>query len=264
MINLVAAEWIKLRSLRSTYWVLGIGALVSIGITVNSARSNVSQIESNGTEPQRLAIDPMHGAFVPEAYQILMVVACSVGAITVFGEYTTGLIRTTFAAVPARRSVIAAKVIVVSAVMLVLGAVVSGASFGLTQAIYHQQHIGLSIADPGAFRAVAGSALLAPVCALVGMALGALIRHAAGSIVGTIVLLLLLPALFTGERYRWVKEIGNAMPVNAWDALTDNPARALRVTEAYPVTVTEAWLVFATWSLAAVAATVVVVAHRDT
>jgi ABC-2 type transport system permease protein len=223
--DLLAAEWIKLWSLRSTYGVPAVGALICVGITTNSARSNVALISRSTNPLQRLAIDPMNAAFVTEAFQILGIIACSVGAITVFGEYATGLIHTTFTAVPARRQVVAAKVIVVTAVMLVFGALVSAASFGLTQAIYHEHRIGLSISAPGALRAVAASALLAPLCALVGMALGAVIRHAAGTVVAAIGLLLLLPALFQGETYRWVKEIGNAMPYTAWQALIENPAR---------------------------------------
>ncbi|MFF1411247.1 hypothetical protein ACFVX6_15895 [Streptomyces sp. NPDC058289] len=99
--------------------------------------------------------------------------------------------------------------------MLVLGTVVAGTSFGVTQAIL-QDHHGMSLGDPGALRAVAASALLAPLCALTGMALGALIRHAAGTVVAVVGILLMLPPLFWGETYRWVKEIGNAMPLTAW------------------------------------------------
>lgn len=261
--DLLAAEWIKLWSLRSTYGVLGLGPLVCIGITVNSARSNAHLIAASRSPEPRLWIDPMHSAFVPEAYQILMIISCSVGALTVFGEYTSGLIRTTFAAVPARRPVIAAKMVVLTAVMLALGTLVSATSFGATQAIYHRQHIGLSVSAPGALRAVVASALLAPVCALVGMALGALIRHATGTIVATIAVLLLLPALFQGETYRWVKEIGNAMPLTAWQALVENPARPPRAPGRYPETVTEAWIVFGAWSLAAATVAVTAVHRRD-
>ncbi|MEN3614999.1 hypothetical protein AAH979_36390 [Plantactinospora sp. ZYX-F-223] len=269
--NLLVSEWIKLWSLRSTYGVLAVGVLICVGITTNSARSNVALISRSPNPSQRLAIDPMHAAFVTEAFQILGIIACSVGAITIFGEYTTGLIRTTFAAVPVRRQVVTAKVLVVSAVMLVFGTLVSVASFGVTQAIYHQHRIGLSIGAPGALRAVTASALLAPLCALVGMALGAVIRHAAGTIVAAIGLLLLLPALFQGETYRWVKEIGNAMPYPAWQALAENPARhnadpgrpALVAMTKYPVTVTEAWIVFTAWAVAAVVVAVVAVHRRD-
>ncbi|MEU9704301.1 ABC transporter permease [Streptomyces sp. NPDC047981] len=269
--DLLTAEWIKLFSLRSTYWVLGLAPLAVIGINVNSARTNAERLAQQPELPPapppgmpakpEMLFDPLAAAFVDPAWQLLMVVAGSVGALAVFGEYTTGLIRTTFAAVPARRAVMSAKAIVMAAVMLVLGTAVAGASFGATQAILRDHH-GLSLGDPGALRAVVASALLAPLCALVGMALGALVRHAAGTVVAVVGVLLLLPSLFLGETYRWVKEIGNAMPLTAWRALVENPARDYGV-EKYPVSVTEAWTVFGAWSLVAAVVTVAVVHRRD-
>ncbi|MBC9712839.1 ABC transporter permease [Streptomyces sp. TRM66268-LWL] len=263
--HLLAAEWIKFWSLRSTYWVLGVGALTVVGINANSARSNADRLSEQAAQPPdglgpdpAFAFDAMHTAFLDPAWQILMIVACSVGAIAVFGEYTSGLVRTTFTAVPDRRGVILAKVAVVGAVTTAVGVVVAGASFGLTQA-WLRDHGGVSIADSGALRAVAASALLAPLSALIGMAIGAVVRHAAGSIVGAIVTLLLLPALFQGETYRWVAEIGNAMPLSAWEALTGThwgPGK-------YPVSVTEAWVVFGAWALGAALTAVEAVRRRD-
>lgn len=266
--DLLVAEWIKLWSLRSTHWILGGSAPVVVGINANAAWSNADRLSRQFAEqtapppgmPEML-FDPLGTAFVDPAWQLLMIVAGSVGAIAVFGEYTSGLIRTTFAAVPARRAVMVARTTVMLAVMLVLGTVVAGASFGVTQAILRDHH-GLSLGDPGALRAVVGAALLAPLCALVGMALGALVRHAAGTVVAVVGVLLLLPALFQGETYRWVKEIGNAMPLSAWHALVRNPERVHDVSR-YPVSVTEAWIVFGAWSLVAVVVTVTAVHRRD-
>ncbi|MGV9880389.1 ABC transporter permease [Streptomyces sp. NPDC003006] len=263
--DLLAAEWIKLRSLRSTYWVLGGGALVVIGINANSAWSNARRLADMPPPPADLephfGFDPLHTAFVEPAWQLFMVLAATVGALSVIGEYTSGLIRTTFTAVPDRRAVVAAKIAVVTAVLCGLGAVVAGVSFGVTQALLREEG-GLSIGDDGALRAVVASALLAPVCALVGMALGAAVRHAAGSIVAVVGTLLLLPALFQGDTYRWVKEIGNAMPLTAWGRLAENPAMP-GLPEKYPVTPAEAWTVFAAWPLVAVVVAVVVVRRRD-
>ncbi|MEE1792989.1 ABC transporter permease [Streptomyces sp. BE308] len=269
--GLLVAEWIKLWSLRSTFWVLGSCAPVVIGINANSARSNADRLAHQPELPPapppglpelpQMLFDPLSTAFVEPAWQLLMVVTGSVGALAVFGEYTSGLIRTTFAAVPARRSLMAAKVSVMAAVMFVLGAVVAGASFGVTQAILHD-HRGMSLGDPGAVRAVAASALLAPLCALVGMALGALIRHAAGTVVSVVGVLLLLPTLFQGETYRWVKEIGNAMPLTAWQALVRNPERDYNA-GMYPVSVTEAWIVCVAWLLVAAVVAIDVVQRRD-
>ncbi|MCT2588662.1 ABC transporter permease subunit [Streptomyces sp. N2-109] len=262
--DLLAAEWIKLHSLRSTHWVLGVGALLVIGINVNSARSNASRLEHQpAVDPVNpdFRFDPLITAFVDPAWQILVILAGSVGALAVFGEYTTGLIRTTFTAVPDRRALLTAKAAVVAAVVFVFGTVVAGASFGLTQAIL-REHGGLSLGDPGALRAVAASALLAPLCALAGMALGALIRHATGTIVAVVGVLLLLPALFQGDTYRWVAEIGNMMPLSAWEVLVRNPESTFDPGK-YPMTITEAWIVFAAWPLAAALVTLTAVHHTD-
>ncbi|MFE6487861.1 ABC transporter permease [Streptomyces sp. NPDC057757] len=205
--------------------------------------------------------DPLHTAFVDPAWHLFMVIAATVGAISVFGEYSSGLIRTTFAAVPHRQAVVAAKVTVVAGVMLALGTLVSGTSFGVTQMLL-RDHGGLSLGDPDALRAVAAAALVAPLCALVGTAVGAAVRHAAGSIVTVIALLLLVPALFQGERYRWVREIGNAMPLSAWERLVTNPERVQDLGKC-PLTLTEAWIVYGSWAAAAVAIAVLVVRRRD-
>ncbi|WP_208545490.1 hypothetical protein [Streptomyces sp. Tu 2975] len=87
-------------------------------------------------------------------------------------------------------------------------------------------------------------------------------RAALWPIVAVVGVLLLLPALFQGETYRWVKEIGNAMPLSAWQALVQNPARDHAVSK-YPVSVIEAWLVYGAWSLVAVVVAVAVVHRRD-
>ncbi|MBM9618191.1 ABC transporter permease subunit [Streptomyces zhihengii] len=267
--HLLAAEWIALWSLRSTHWVLWAGAALVSGINVNSALSNARWLADmpepppgleQGARPEFL-FDPLTSAFTTPAWQILMVIAGSLGAMAVFGEYTTGQIRTTFAAVPDRRAVVAAKASVLAAVTLALGTVVTAVSFGVTQWIL-RDHDGLSVTSPGALRAVAASALLAPLCALVGLALGAVIRHAAGSVAAVVGVLVLLPTLFLGETYRWVKEIGNAMPFNAWNALVENPARD-HAPQKYPVSLTEAWTVFGVWALVAVAVAVVMTDRRD-
>ncbi|MFD6248129.1 ABC transporter permease, partial [Streptomyces roseolus] len=257
--HLLRSEWIKLWSLRSTPYVLGAGGLVVTGICVNAARSNADRLDRGprpgpGADPAPeaapFAFDALGTAFVDPAWQLLMVLAACLGAAALSGEYATGLARTTFAAVPDRRSVVAAKAVVVTAVLLAFGTCVALASFAATQALL-REHGGLSAADPGAARAVVASALLAPVCGLVGLAAGALVRHAAGAAVTVIGVLLLLPALFQGDTYRWVRETGRLLPLDAWGTLVRDPA--LPVAEKYPATVAEAWTVLGAWGVAGLA-----------
>jgi ABC-2 type transport system permease protein len=256
--HLLAAEWIKLWSLRSTYWVLGLGPLVMIGLAVNGAVADYQNRPTYTAGPGG-NFYPLNDAFGHSAYLLLMLSAGSIGAITIVSEYSSGLIRTTLTAVPARRSIVAAKVTVVATVMLVVGTAIVATSFAVTQAILSGRNAGWSIGHPGVLRAAAASALLAPVCALVGMGIGALLRHTAIAIVTVIVGLDLLPSFFNSQRHPWVSDIGNAMPLSAWDRLkTVGDAGGL-----HQPTIAGPWTVYALWPLLAVIVAVIAVNRRD-
>ncbi|MEK8142707.1 hypothetical protein NKH18_12235 [Streptomyces sp. M10(2022)] len=78
-----------------------------------------------------------------------MLVACSIGALTVVSEYGSGLIRTTTVAVPARGSVVLAKAAVTAALWTAVGATISTGSFLVSQAILNERHAGVAITHPG-------------------------------------------------------------------------------------------------------------------
>jgi len=264
-VDLLAAEWIKLRSLRSTYWALGAGALAVIAFNANAARVDAAdyprfdqQLRDNVTP---LAL---RDAFTDGSAMILILAVASIGAITIVSEYSTGLVRTTFAAVPDRRALMAAKVTLVTVVMTVYGALVAGVSFASTQAIFDTRDAGVPLSHPGALRVIAASALLAPVCALAGMALGALIRHSATTIVATTAVLLLIPTFIT-DRYQWTAALKHAQPIHAWTRLVDITYghSPYQLVPRYQATVTGGWITFAAWAAVAAVVAVVAVDRRD-
>ncbi|WP_035849576.1 ABC transporter permease [Kitasatospora azatica] len=262
--DLLAAEWTKLWSLRSTRWGYGLSALAVIGFNVNGAYADYTNWPGYSLEVRTQYFFPMwamHDAFNRNSMMIMILAVGALGAMAVVTEYASGLIRTTFAAVPARRSVMAAKVLVVTAVMTAYGVLVSGCSFWLTQAVLSGRHVGLSIGYPGALRLVVASALVAPVCGLAGMAVGTLIRTSATSVVSVIVLLVVAPLSIPVNHY-WQAVISHALPFNAWRRLLEgNPPPWFH--EQYPTTGTGAWTVLAAWALVAVALTVLPVHRRD-
>lgn len=263
--DLLAAEWIKMRSLRSTYWVLALSAVVAIAINVNAVHSDLAYIDQPhplipGLPPFKY--DPLFHGLSSIALDVMALAAASFGAITVFGEYATGMIRTTLAATPDRRAVITAKVALVTAITLVLGVIVSVTSFFTTNAMLASRHAGLSLHDPGCLRAVVAYALVIPVCALIGLAFGAVLRHATASIVAVVAMLFILPMLFGGERYRLLKEIGNHLPLAAQARLALNPDSHTSL-GTYPATITGSWIALAAWALVAVTVAVTVVRRRD-
>lgn len=256
--DLLAAEWIKFWSLRSTAGGLALIALLVVGSAVQQAMYDRDNWARWSPE-ERAAFYPLRDAFVHNSYLVVMLATGAIGAVALVSEYGSGLIRTTFAAVPARRSLLAAKAGVLAGVMSAVGALIAVAAFLASQAILADRHAGLSIHHPGVSRAITGCALVLPVCALVGMGIAALLRHPASTIVTTAGVLLLLPLFFSPE-HRWSRELRNAMPLVAYDRLMDiNP----HPWGLYPPGLAEAWTVFAAWPLIALLVALVVVHRRD-
>ncbi|MFJ8751661.1 ABC transporter permease subunit [Streptomyces sp. NPDC102441] len=256
--DLVAAEWIKHRSLRSTWIAYGATALAVVGFNAGVAYDTYSHwVPGDRVSFVRDGIS-LQEAFTSNAAVLMALALSAIGALVIVGEYSTGTNRMTFAAVPARRSVMAAKAVVVTVVTTVFGTVVAGVSFAVTQAVLDLRDAGVSIGDPGAFRVVLASALLAPVCGLAGLALGAVIRHTASTMVTSVVVLLVLP-LFLADGRHWSAVAGHALPYRAWLRLVDvgySPP-------AFPWTVGGAWMVYAVWACAACAVAVTSVQVRD-
>ncbi|MCY0944956.1 ABC transporter permease [Streptomyces antarcticus] len=252
--DLIASEWIKMRSLRSTPWAL---ALITLFVIGSAAVATLAD-KAAGSEPvDFLAYD----AYPATGYMTLMLVASSMGALTVVSEYSSGLIRTTTVAVPDRGSVVLAKAVVTAVLWTAVGTAASIGSFLASQAILDGHDASVAITHPDVFRPLVASALLAPVCALVGLGLGVLLRHTAGTTLTSVFTLLMLPTMFS-ESNRWSADVRHVMVSAAWTRLVQtwepDPGSL-----GYTATLPGSWIVYALWPLVAVALAVIVVRHRD-
>ena len=163
------------------------------------------------------------------------------GVLAFSTEYGTGLIRTTFAAVPRRRAVLAAKAAVLATVTLAAGEVVAFASFFLVQAVLSGHHLGVSLSRPGVPGAVLAEGLLLCVVAMMGVALGAIIRHTAGGI-AALVGLIILPSILALIPPPWGARLGRFTLLDAAHQITAlhpatnqfSPALSLLVLLAWP------------------------------
>jgi hypothetical protein len=187
-------EWTKLRTLPSTWRTAAFAAALAIGFTVLVDLSQVSL-----TAQQRHTFDPTSASLFG-----VLIVATVLGAIavrTVTAEYSTGMIRSTFSAMPARRLVLAAKAATVAAFVLPVALLCDLAGFGLGQRIFATKHLQVALTHPGVPRAIVFGAIAASLVAIIGVGLGGLIRHTAGAtttltliIIGDVTLGQLLPA----------------------------------------------------------------------
>ncbi|BBY27797.1 ABC transporter permease [Mycolicibacterium sediminis] len=165
------AERIKLVTIRSPLWSALAAAALSLGV---AALQGATAYGAAGLAPQQAAM----GVAV-FGVPLLMVVA----AMTVTGEYRTGTIRYTFAATPNRTLVLAAKAVVCALFSAVFTVVLVIAAVAVAR-LSADPMIGadLSLAGPEVWRLALALAVFAAVAAVLGVAVGALVRHAAGAV----------------------------------------------------------------------------------
>jgi ABC-2 type transport system permease protein len=206
--NLLRSEWTKLRSLRSSVVCLGLLVLIMIGLAVA-----VSARWAHQSGPVPIGFDPTNIAL--SGVYLAEVVVGALGVMVISSEYATGMIRASFTAVPQRRAVLAAKAVVLTSAVLVVGEVLSFAAFGVSQLILNRPRTQVSLGDPGVLRAVTGAGLYLAAVALLGLGLGAALRHTAGAISAFFGLLFALNAVVDLLPTSWRNDIINYLPLNA-------------------------------------------------
>jgi ABC-type transport system involved in multi-copper enzyme maturation permease subunit len=261
--DLLAAEWFKLWSLRPNRWIFPANALIVVGIGANGALADYRNWPNypQGIRDSFVPTWAVRDAFPIASAMVLMLIMGTLGALTVTNEYSSGLIRTTFAAVPARRSLLAAKTAVLAAVTTVFGVLVVAVSFAVSQAILSGRGVSVGLGDPGVLRSLASSAVLAPVSALIGLGIGVLLRHGAATVAVTALVLILLPSFLT-ENEQWTAALKYAMPLNAWTNLAAVPPSWMPPAE-YTPSLTHSWIVLAVWPLVSMALALGLVHRRD-
>ena len=175
-------EWIKLRSLRSTWWTLLIAAVSAIGIGVAVGINTVNR----GGDLTNNAL----GGIVPSLLLIGVL-----GALAMTSEYSSGLIRTTLSAAPRRTVLVAAKATVFGAVAVAVGEVASFIAFFAGGAALQHGIAAPALTQPGVLRAVLLSGVSFGLIGLIGLGLGAITRHSGAAIAVVIGGVYVLPTI---------------------------------------------------------------------
>jgi ABC-2 type transport system permease protein len=249
----LVAEWTKLRSVRSSGWSLA-GLLL---LTVLFAALVCASHSTEGAGPgggQDVVMLSLFGIYFGQ------LAAMAFAVIAVTSEYGTGLIRATFAANPRRRTVLAAKALVVAAPVLIVGTVASFASFLVGQAILHGNgfvaangYPAASLADGDTLRAVVGTGLYVTAVALLSLGVGAILRHTAAAITvmaGLVFLPVIAGSILGESAADWIERLCPTVAGFAVQATTDRefaiaPLAGLGVTFAYAAAalLAAAWLI---------------------
>jgi len=253
--RVIESEWVKFRSLRSTLFSLlaAVVCTVGLGILISALRAN--DFKQHG-------VLKGIGGFDPTAHSLrglyLAQLAIGVlGVLVITGEYSTGMVRATFAAVPRRLPVLWAKIAVFSVVVFVVSFVASLVAFLAGQAFLGTAHVGVSLGSPGAARAVLGGALYLTITGLLAVGLGFVLRNTAGAIATLFGLLLVLPVIAQALPSSWYDDVYKYLPM---------PAGGQIMTTVTDRTLLSPWAglgVFAVYAVVAVAAGAFVLKRRD-
>jgi ABC-2 type transport system permease protein len=250
----LASEWIKLRSVRSTYLILLIAAVAAVSIGYLVTHSDATHWASMSASA-RAAFDPVGDSF--SGLGIAQLAFGALGVLAISSEYTTGLIRTTFASVPRRRAVIAAKAAVVGVVSLVAGELIAFATFFIGQQALSAQHLNVALAHPGALRGVLAAGFYLAVMAWAGLGLGAVIRHTAGAITAMTGVVFLLPTIVGALPAPWNTDIGRfTVNLAAQQTIAQHPHPGY-------FSAGPSFLVVAGYAAAAIAAAAFMITRRD-
>jgi ABC-2 type transport system permease protein len=208
------AEWTKQRTVAGTAWLL----LGTIALTVAVSAMVSASVACPHT---RCAVDP--GRVSLSGIDLGQAVVAILAVLAVGGEYSTGMIRTTLAAMPRRSTVLAAKAAVLTGLTLAAGAVAVAGSLlagrlilpgrGLTQA---RGYPALSPGDGTVLRAAAGSVLYLALIALLALGVAAVVRDSAAAIGSVLGLLYLFPILAAavGDPH-WQRHLQQIGPMTA-------------------------------------------------
>ncbi|MEU5739126.1 ABC transporter permease [Streptomyces tendae] len=169
--QVVRSEWTKIRSVASTVWTLGLAVVVTIALGMLISALSKNEFGDMSRRDQ-LSFDPTFISFAGTSLgQLAMIVF---GVLVVGNEYSSGMIRTSLAAVPKRGTFLFSKIAVATALALIVAMVTSFATFFLGQAMLGD--LKASIGDPGVLRAVFGGGLYMTLIAMFSMGVAAMLR----------------------------------------------------------------------------------------
>jgi ABC-2 type transport system permease protein len=252
MTTALRAEWTKLRTVPSTGWALGALVAGTVLFTALVCATASSGGCAAGTCDDYVVVNSLTGVFVGQ------IAVVALGVLAIGSEYATGMIRTTFAAEPRRRLVLAAKALDVAAVALAAGLAAAVLSYLAGRALLSGNgYPSLAFAD--GLAPITVIALYLTALGLMSLGIGAVLRSTAGAVTCVLSLLLLplIAAPLLGERTG--EQLLDVAPMSAGLTILRNIDRVDGVTAAGWTGLGVTWL----WAAAALALGLWLIGRRD-
>lgn len=242
--RVTASQWSSFRSLRSSWAVLGGAVLGMVAIALLVAYQT-------RTLSPTLQPDDLVPSATMQGYYLGQLLIGALGVLFVTGEYGTGMIRSTFAAVPRRVPVLLAKMAVFTAVTAVAMVTASLVAFLSSQALLSHYRTGYSLADPGVLRVVLGTGVYLTLIGLLGGAIGWLVRSTPGALVTFFAVILVIPVLIGGVLGSFGRDLVQWLPRDAGASFIESLRHTPSLSPWVGLAVVVGWVVLAS-GLAAV------------
>ncbi len=205
----VHAEWIKFWTVRSTVWTLISLVVVMVGISTLAAWGSTVADLNSGSGSMNTA------QLLSAGYQMGQLAIAVLAVLTITGEYSTGMMRSTLTAIPRRTEVLAAKAVVLSVVVFVVSVITMALSFVATMPWQDQLGATLDLADGETFRMTVGLPLYLVAIALFAFAVGALVRNSAAALTAVIALLVVVETVLSIIPLRAIQLVSPFLPSTA-------------------------------------------------
>ena len=260
--RVLRSEWIKLRTLRSTVWCAVLVVVLSVGIGLLLAATLNASPNPPVAEQQSLAL-----TVVTLGTRFTQLIAAVLGVLVISGEFGTGQIRSTFAAVPRRVLAVVAKALVLGAAVFLLGLLAALLTALATTAILSSRGVAPHLLDGPVLLPLLGSALSLALVAMLALGIGGIVRNGGAGIGIVLGLLLVVPtvlAIFGAlTRAAWVTNLETLLPSSAAVQLY---AFASTTAAAPGTIVLNGWtaaLVLVAWVVAALGVALALIRVRD-
>ncbi|MGO4594031.1 ABC transporter permease subunit [Leifsonia sp. 2TAF2] len=199
--RVVRSEWIKLRTLRSTFWTLISAVVLVVGIAalVAFAIPDKTTLLARVPATQHAAVEAQAAGFTLTAatagLTFASLVIAVLGVLVISGEFSTGMIRASFTAVPRRFPVFAAKTLVLFVVAFVVGLISSALSWAVAVPVLTGKGYTGDLFAADTLWAILGAGVYLGLVAVFALGVGAILKSTAGGIAGALGVLLVLPII---------------------------------------------------------------------
>jgi ABC-2 type transport system permease protein len=218
--GLLNSEWIKLRTLRSTFWCYLIIFVLTVGL--GALISNFSNVANGFSGKQDLWV----GA-VTLGLSFGQLVVAVLGALVIAGEYGTGMIKTTMTAAPQRLPALFAKALVFGITTFVVGLVSIVITALVTVPILSAKSLAIDVGDGKAWLAFVGGAGYLALIGVLALGIGAILRNSAAGIASALGLILVVPGIlsviFQFTAATWVLNVVAFLPSEAGSKIFSYP-----------------------------------------